>query len=76
MVKLNCTKKSQVVHKGGKISFVWNNWIIDLLFVMIMTGLVVHQNMCPTFLKAKYMARKSFAYMDNLFWKGVYVLEL
>ena len=61
MVKLNCNTKSQAFHNGGGIIFVWKNLVTDLLSVMIITGLVAPQNICPNSLKAIQMAKNSFA---------------
>ena len=52
MVKLNCNTKSQAFHNSGRIIFVWKNLLIDLLSVMMVTGLVVPQKICPNSLKA------------------------
>ena len=52
IVKLNCSTKSQVIHRGGGINFVWKNLVTDLLSIMIITGLVAPQNICPKSLKA------------------------
>ena len=35
--KSNCNTKSQAIHKGGGIIFVWKNLVTDLLLVMIIT---------------------------------------
>ena len=47
MVKLNCSTKSQALPKCGGIIFVRKNLRIDLLSVMVITGLVAPQNICP-----------------------------
>ena len=47
IVKLNCSTKSHAFHRGGGIIFVWKNLVTDLLSVMIITGLVAPQNICP-----------------------------
>ena len=52
MTKLNCSTKTQAFHKDGGINFVWRNLVTDLLSVMIITGLVAPQNICPNSLKA------------------------
>ena len=52
MVKLNCNTKSQAFHNGGGIIFVRKNLVTDLLSVMMITGLVAPQNICPNSLKA------------------------
>ena len=61
IVKLNCSTKSQAFHKGGGIILNWKNLVTDLLSVMINTGLMAPQNICPKSLKAMYMAKNSFA---------------
>ena len=52
IVKINCNTKSQAFYDGGGIIFVWKNLVTDLLSVMMMTGLVAPQNICPNSLKA------------------------
>ena len=52
IVKLNCSTKSHAIHRGGGIIFVRKNLVTDLLSVMIVTGLVAPQNICPNSLKA------------------------
>ena len=52
IVKLGCSTKLQAFHKSGGITFVWKNPVIDLLSVMIIIGLMAHQNLCPNSLKA------------------------
>ena len=53
MVKLNCSTKPQLSYKGGGIIFVRKNLVNYLLSVMIISGLVAPQNICPSSLKAK-----------------------
>ena len=52
IAKLNCSTKSQEFHRGGGINFLWKNLVTDLLSVMIITGFVAPQNICPNSLKA------------------------
>ena len=52
IVKLNCSTKSHEFQRGGGITFVWKNLVTDVLSVMIITGLVAPQNICPNSLKA------------------------
>ena len=52
IVKLNCSTKSQAFHRGGGIIFVWKSLVTNLLSVMIFTGLVAPQKICPNSLKA------------------------
>ena len=52
IVKLNCSTKSHAFHRGGGIIFVWKNLVTDLLSVMMITGLVAPQNICPISLEA------------------------
>ena len=53
MVKLNCGTKSKAFHKGVGNIFVWKNLVTDLLSVMMITGFVVPQNLCPNSLKTR-----------------------
>ena len=52
IVRLSSSTKSQASLRGGGIIFVWKNLVTDLLSVMIITDLVVPQNICPVSLKA------------------------
>ena len=61
MVRIMSNTKSQVLHKGWGIIFVWNNWLTDLLSVKIVTGLHAPQNVCPNSLEASKRAKNSFA---------------
>ena len=49
IVKINFSTKSQAFHRREGIIFVWKNLVTDLLSVMIITGLVAPQNICPKF---------------------------
>ena len=74
-VILNCSTKSQAVHRGGGIIFVWKNLVTDLLSVMTIAGLVAPQNICPNSSKAMKMAKNSSAKIDILIWDGESVFE-
>ena len=43
------------------------NSVTDLMYVSVITGFGVPQNICPTSLKAKKIAKFSFEYMDIFF---------
>ena len=43
IVKLICSTKSEAIHTGGGIFFVWNNLVTDLVSIMVVTGLVAPQ---------------------------------
>ena len=52
MIKLNCSTKSQAFHKGGGSIFGRKNLVTNLLSVMIITGSVAPQKICPNSLEA------------------------
>ena len=53
VVKFICKTKSLALHKGGGIFFVRKNLVTELISVMMITGVVAPQTICPKSLKAK-----------------------
>ena len=53
VVNFNCSTKSLALHKGGGIFFVRKNLVTELISVMMITGVVAPQTICPKSLKAK-----------------------
>ena len=60
VVKLNCRTKAHAFKKVWN-PLVWKNRATDLLFVKMMTGFGFPQNICPTSLNAKDIAKTSSA---------------
>ena len=57
VVKVIFNTKSQAYYQGGGITYVWRNWVTDFGSVLIISGLVVRQNLCSKTLKVKNLAK-------------------
>ena len=60
---------------GDGMIFVWKNLVTSLLSVRILFGFGIPQKICPNILKAYYMAKNSFAYIDIFCCKVVKVFD-